>query len=406
MTSAPKNFVSEPYGYHQEIELTIDTLTNLGVGLGRIDGWVIMVAFALPGERIRARVFRNYKNYSEADLVEVLEASSDRVESPCSLFSKCGGCQYQHLAYEAQLRWKQSQVEELFEKALGGAISVEATWGSPKQYNYRSKLTPHYPKPKTDDFPIGFLRYGQRRTIVDVPQCPIAMDSINEKLPEVREQTHEKSKKLKRGGTLLFRATMSGVETDPRETITERIDGKAFQFEAGSFFQNNPFILKDFVSYALGEAAKTNLPYLVDAYCGVGVFSICGSERFERCLGVEVSANAVRWANGNAQINNVTNCEYIVGEAESIFSEIEFPADETAMLIDPPRKGCDAAFLEQLCSYGPSRLVYVSCDPSTQARDLEFLTQHGYSIERVQPFDLFPQTRHIENVVTLVKAQS
>ncbi len=302
MTSVPKNFVSEPYGYHQEVELTIDTLTNLGVGLGRIDGWVVMVAFALPGERVRARVFRNHKNYSEADLLEVLEASGERAEPQCALFSKCGGCQYQHLAYEAQLRWKQSQVEELFQKALGSAFSVEETWSSPEKYHYRSKLTPHYPRPKTEDFPIGFLRYGQRRAIVDVPQCPIAMEAINEKLPEVREQTRERSKKLKRGGTLLFRAAESGVETNPRETITERIGGKAFQFEAGSFFQNNPYILEDFVHYALDEASKTGLPYLVDAYCGVGVFSICGSERFERCLGVEVSANAVRWANGNVQV--------------------------------------------------------------------------------------------------------
>lgn len=403
MKNAPKNFLSEPYSYHQEVELTIDTLTNLGVGLGRIDGWVVMVAFALPGERVRARVFRNHKNYSEADLVEVLEASRDRVDPVCSLFAKCGGCQYQHLSYEAQLRWKQSQVEELFEKALSTPVSVKPTWGSPKQYHYRSKLTPHYPRPKSDDFPIGFLRYGQQRAIVDVPQCPIAMEVINQKLPEVREQLREHSKKIKRGGTLLFRAAESGVETDARETITERIDGKAFQFEAGSFFQNNPYILKDFVHYALNEAGKTGLPYLVDAYCGVGVFSICASERFERCLGVEVSASAVRWANGNLKINNISNCEYIVGAAESIFSEITFPAEKTAVLIDPPRKGCDLSFLEQLCAYGPERLVYVSCDPSTQARDLQLLTQRGYTIESVQPFDLFPQTRHIETIVTLAK---
>lgn len=336
MTSEPKHFIPEPYAYHEEIELTIDTLTNLGIGLGRVDGWVVMVAFALPGESVRARVFRNHKNYSEADLVEVLDTSEDRVEPQCSLFGRCGGCQYQHLSYDAQLSWKQLQVKELLEKALGAVVPVESTWGSPKQYHYRSKLTPHYPRPRRKEFPIGFLRYGQSRAIVDVPQCPIAMDAINEKLPEVRKQTQECGKKLKRGGTLLFRAVEGGVETDPRETVTERIGSKAFQFEAGSFFQNNPFILSDFVGYALNEAGKTGLPYLVDAYCGVGVFSICGSDRFEQCIGVEVSANAVRWANGNLKINNIANCEFIVGEAEYIFSEITFPAIETAVIINPP----------------------------------------------------------------------
>ncbi|HCR37477.1 MAG TPA: SAM-dependent methyltransferase [Opitutae bacterium] len=361
-----------------------------------------MVPFALPGERVRARVFRNYKNYSEADLIEVLQSSPNRVEPGCNLFGICGGCQYQHLRYEEQLKWKQSQVKELFEKALGHSVDVAPTHASPQEYHYRSKLTPHYPKPrKGEELPIGFLRQGHRNRIVDVPTCPIAMHSINEALPSAREQLAAKRSSLKRGGTLLLRATKQGVTDNPKETVSEYIGDKVFQFEAGSFFQNNPYILPEFVDYAVKEARSEGIHYLIDAYCGVGVFALCASEHFKRCAGVEVSASAVRWAGGNACINGIKNCEFILGEAEHIFEEVDFPSSETAMIIDPPRKGCDEAFLKQLIAFGPKRLVYVSCDPATQARDLTFLVGRGYTIERIQPFDLFPQTRHIENIVTL-----
>ena len=167
-----KAFVADPFEYHQEIELEIESLTNLGVGLGRYDNWVVMVSFALPGERVLARVYRNYKNYSEADLVSVLKPSPDRLEPQCKLFGECGGCQYQHLSYEAQLEWKRKQVEELFERLAGISMTAKPTIGSPKQYHYRSKLTPHFPKNKDEGFPIGFLKQGQRRAILDVPQCP------------------------------------------------------------------------------------------------------------------------------------------------------------------------------------------------------------------------------------------
>ncbi|MEM8549919.1 MAG: SAM-dependent methyltransferase, partial [Verrucomicrobiota bacterium] len=136
-------------------------------------------------------------------------------------------------------------------------------------------------------------------------------------------------------------------------------------------------------------------------YCGVGVFALCGAQHFERVAGVEINASAVRWANGNAAINGVSNAEFLIGEAEAIFAAVEFPAGETAMILDPPRAGCDELFLKQLLDYAPVRVVYVSCDPATQARDLKILLASGYTLERLQPFDLFPQTRHIENVAVL-----
>jgi 23S rRNA (uracil1939-C5)-methyltransferase/tRNA (uracil-5-)-methyltransferase len=399
----PKKFVPEPFAYHEEVELEINDLTNLGEGVGRIDDWVVMVPFALPGERVKARIWRNKTNYSDADLVEVLKASPDRVEPPCALFQECGGCQYQHLSYEAQWRWKTAQIVELMRRLAGLEIEVQPCRGSTEAYGYRSKLTPHYQRPKDGKMgPIGFLRYSSR-SIIDVEQCPIARPLINERLTEERALMHAMPPKKGKGGTLLLREGDDGVTTDNKDLRTGSVGDKRFQFIAGEFFQNNPYVLPLLVEYALDESEKGGERYFVDAYCGVGVFGICGAERFEAVAGIEVSPPAVALAQANAALNGVKNADFLIGSAEAIFEELKFPAAETCVLMDPPRRGSDELFLSQLVAYGPKRVVYVSCGPDTQARDLRYLIDRGYRVERIQPFDLFPQTRHIENVVTLVK---
>ena len=392
-----------PFTYHQEIELRIDNLTNLGMGVGRIDDWVVMVPFVIPGELVKARVFKNHKNYSEADLLEIIEASPERVEAQCGLFTECGGCQYQHMSYRKQLEIKTQHVQELLDRLVEHEVSEKATLaiGSPKEYNYRSKITPHFQKAREGKIrDIGFLRFGRRQQLIDVEQCPIAMENINEKLIEERHRIHTKGtgKKKNKGGTLLLRACMEGVETDNTKTITELVGKRSYQFKAGDFFQNNPFILPEFVDFILKQAEGNR--YLIDAYCGSGLFSIAGAQYFEKSIGIEVNASAVQWAKNNAHINGLANCDFKVGEAEKIFEVIDFPGSESTVIIDPPRKGCDQDFLDQLNRFAPDKIVYVSCDPATQARDLNSLLDH-YEITHIQPFDLFPHTRHIENVVSL-----
>jgi len=402
----PKNFVPEPYAYHAELELTVESLTNLGMGVARDAGWVVMVPFVVPGERVRVRVYRNHANYSDADLLEVLEPSPDRTEPGCPLFTVCGGCQYQHLSYERQLAGKTRQVEELMRRIAETEHPVEAAIGSPEIYHYRSKLTPHYNRPNKDGSqPIGFIRQGRRSRIVDVPQCPIATEAINEALPAAREAARREGgrKRRKRGGTLLLRDVLEGVETDPQAVVSERVGELTFQFKAGEFFQNNPFILPRMVEHVAREASEGGEDSLVDAYCGVGLFALSLAGKFERVAGVEISEPAVRWAQANARINGIGNARFLIGKAEAIFRGLKFEGSRTTVIIDPPRKGCDEGFREQLIAFAPGRLVYVSCDPSTQARDIKAFAEAGYAIRRIQPFDLFPHTRHIENVVTLVR---
>ncbi|MGJ8676043.1 MAG: class I SAM-dependent RNA methyltransferase [Akkermansiaceae bacterium] len=434
----PKKFSPYPFAYHQELDVEITALTNLGVGIARIQldqepsekvkiklpgmkvksveeecepeqsGWVVFVPHTLPGEKVKARIFRNDKSHSQADLVSVIEPSPDRLDPQCSLFGKCGGCQYQHLVYDKQLDWKTRQVEELLQHMAGIETLVSPAIPSPKQWEYRSKITPHFKKPRDGKInEIGFLLSGQRSHLVDVPQCPIAMEEINEALPRIREEARANTKRYKKDATLLIRATEGGVETDHKAIISETVSTDngdvKFRFLAGDFFQNNPFILPAFTSYVADQASSGGAKYLVDAYCGSGLFSLCLAHKFDRVAGVEVSETAAEWAAKNAELNDISNATFLASSAEAIFADISFPADETAVVIDPPRKGCNQEFLDQLFAYAPSKVVYVSCNPATQMRDLKEFMTAGYKLTAVQPFDLFPQTRHLECVIVLEK---
>jgi tRNA/tmRNA/rRNA uracil-C5-methylase (TrmA/RlmC/RlmD family) len=414
--SKKKAFNPKPFPYHQEIELTITTLTNLGQGLGRValaEGeepkWVVMVAFALPGERIRARVFRNYGNYSEADLVEVITPSPHRIEPRCPLFGRCGGCQYQNLDYGEQLEWKRRQVAELVEHMAGLTLAVSPVIGSPRPFGYRSKITPHFNGPREGhELAIGFLRQGTRFDIVDVPRCEIATEPINARLTEARAEIRRRAGEggFERGATLLFRDAGGKVTRDYEERVTEEVpmgpgETLRLSFLARDFFQNNPFILPVFAGYVRDQARSGGARFLVDAYCGSGLFALASAKAFERVVGVEVSESSVAFARENATANGITNASFSAGDASSIFAGLRFSGDETAVVIDPPRKGCDEAFLRQLFEFRPRAVVYVSCDPATQMRDLKGFLEAGYRATAVQPFDLFPQTRHLECVITL-----
>ena len=452
-------FNDQPFAYHAEIELEIATLTNLGSGLGRVAlpgeaeaKWVVMVPFTLPGERIRARVFRNHKNFSEADLIEVIRPSPERVAPRCPLFGRCGGCQYQHLAYAAQLTWKRRQVAELLQHMAGIVdFPVAPVVGSPREYHYRSKITPHFQAPRARDargaefgvwssglknspsaesqaitpashsrtpnakpetpnspaprapVPIGFLRQGTRFDIVDVPHCPIATEAINLRLGAVREAIHARQESYTRGATLLLRDASGEVTTDYDAVITETIGNLKLHFLARDFFQNNPFILPEFTRYVRQQAAAGGARFLVDAYCGSGLFALSSASAFEQVHGIEISESSVRFARENAAANHITNATFTAGDAAAIFADLDarFAAPATAVIIDPPRKGCDESFLNQLLAYAPRSVVYVSCDPATQMRDLRHFLTRGYKLIAAQPFDLFPQTRHLECVLTL-----
>jgi len=406
-----KTFHSKPFPKHHELELQIESLTNQGDGVARVDvpkiglkDWVIFIPFTIPRETVRAKILSNKKNCSLAEVVEILTPSEHRVSPDCRLFQTCGGCQYQHINYTEQIRWKTQQVSELLMRIANIEHPVNSTIRSPKPYHYRSKITPHFRKPYNGKISnIGFVPKAGGKEYLDITTCPIAMTEINAALPSIRKKTHQLAKRYKKDTTLLLRASEGKVKTDPVSIIEEKVGDLTFRFLAKDFFQTNPFILPDFTSYAAQQAKASGASYLIDAYCGSGLFALSLAQHFKNVAGVEVSETSVSWARQNAQLNGIENTTFIAASAEAIFSEIEFPATETAILIDPPRAGCSAAFLDQLFHYLPSICIYISCEPATQMRDLKYFTEAGYQIQDIQPFDLFPQTRHLECIVTLGK---
>ncbi|MEM7601284.1 MAG: TRAM domain-containing protein, partial [Verrucomicrobiota bacterium] len=284
MSRKPKKFNPDPFDYHEEITLKIGSLTNLGKGVGRVDDWVVFVSHALPGETVRARVFRNSSSFSEADLLEVLEPSPNRVDPKCRLFGECGGCQYQNLSYEAQLEWKQEQVSELLRRMAGIEFPVSAVHPSPVTYGYRSKITPHFQRPKDGQMgPIGFLLRDRRQQVLDMDFCAIASDTINRKLPEVRAEVTSRAGSYRKGATLLLRDSLDGyVCTDPTEMCEQMVGDLRFSFHAGEFFQNNPHILPAFAEHVKTEAlGEGGVSFLVDAYCGSGLFCLTAARDFD-----------------------------------------------------------------------------------------------------------------------------
>jgi tRNA/tmRNA/rRNA uracil-C5-methylase (TrmA/RlmC/RlmD family) len=317
----------------------------------------------------------------------------------CALYGQCGGCQLQHLDYPEQLALKTDGVARLFDP-----IPVEPCIPCPAPYGYRSKLTPHFPRPRADRPPaIGFLR-AERRVTLDVPACPIATPAVNARLADLRADVLARWSSYRRGATLLVREAASGVTVDPREVITERVGDLDLRFSAGDFFQNNPFLLPQLVAAVADAAAADGARFLIDAYCGSGLLGLAAAPRFERVLGVEVSESAVRWARENAGRNRRDNCTFVAADASAVFADVPFAGGDTAVIVDPPRKGCSEDFLAQLIGFGPRTIVYVSCNPETQARDVRRLAP-VYLCTRVQPFDMFPQTRHVEAVATLSRSE-
>lgn len=348
-----------------ETPLVIEQVTFGGQGLGRLaTGKVCFVPRVIPGERVMVRIVRERKSYAEAELTEILEASPHRVNAPCPVFGRCGGCQYQHLTYERQLALKRDQVADVLRR-LGGleGVNVEPTMPSPREFGYRNRVTMHVRKGV-----VGF--FGERsQRIVDVKHCPIATETVNGLLNELR-------KSRPRDGEYPLR--------EPGEFRGFR---QVNDFAAG--------VLVDVVS----EMAAPGGALLVDAYCGAGFFAARLKSLFGLTVGIEWSADAIRQARENAGETE----RYLLGDVKLHLAEAleAAPAEGTTVLLDPPAEGIDSAVADRIIQHRPARVIYVSCNPATLARDLRRLGAL-YQVRRVRPVDMFPQTAEIE-VATLLE---
>lgn len=481
-----------------EIEVEVLKLSSTGDGLARQPGskQIYVVPFAIPGDTLKVKAYRHLPKdgYSVADFISVVKPSPLRDDSriQCKYFTKCGGCQFQMMDYAEQLKHKRTIVERAFRNFsdLPPELvpAVQDTFGSPLQYGYRTKLTPHFdgppgfqgkrrgvPKEKKvlQEMPdIGFMLKGGPRRVLDIEDCPIGTDAVRRGMARERERMGREYGTYERGATILLRENTQRVPrgealpdplpadavvvegerhtdvktciTDNNAMSTEFIGDFTFTNRAGDFFQNNNSILEPFTDHIrqhilppptpADDPSQKPIKYLIDAYSGSGLFTITLSTLFPGgSIGIDIAEKSIAFARRNASLNGLAEgkqATFIAADAPRLFESVaQFDPDETAVVLDPPRKGCDESFLRQLLVFAPRRVVYVSCNVHTQARDVGVLVRgevggfmkgggggekgdgetgaNGqqkktrYEIESLRGFDFFPQTGHVEGVAIL-----
>jgi tRNA/tmRNA/rRNA uracil-C5-methylase (TrmA/RlmC/RlmD family) len=365
------------------LRLTITDIAFGGEGVGRAEDFVVFVPFVAPGEEVEVEITTVKKSFARARLVQVLRASAQRVRPRCPHFGECGGCQYQHLDYPAQLEIKRKQVADLFERVGGVPREVVApVVPCPQPYGYRNRIMvrSQWNKPE-QRLNIGFLRHDCG-LVADVRECAIAEPALNAQLLQVRAHPPPKG-----GIKVMLRIPPAGWEVPP-----------------DSFFQNNFFMLPALVRVVRACVQDSGARHLVDAYCGVGFFAIELASAVESFVGVELDGPAIRAARLNAAARRCFNGEFRHGATELWLPRLVagFDPRRTAVVLDPPRTGCVRAALEALRQAEPAQVIYVSCHPATLARDLGTLCADGlFKVRQVVPLDMFPQTQHVECVTDL-----
>lgn len=448
-----------PVEKNKTYEIKIAALGSNGEGIGRIEGYTVFVEGALPRETCLVLIVKTRKHFGYGKLLEILTPSPDRREPCCPVAKQCGGCQLQHLSYAAQLAYKTKEVQDDLER-IGGItdVTVRPAIGMEEPWRYRNKAQFPVGKGK-DGCAIGFYAKRSHR-IVDTKQCllqnerndaivALVRDFLNEfQIPLYDEETHTglvrhiltrigrssgevmvcivlNGKRLPHSEVLVERlqriegmvSIVLNVNREKtnvilgrkiitlwgKDTITDSLDGIEFEISPLSFYQVNPVQTEVLYEKAVELADLKGDETVLDLYCGIGTISLFFARKARQVFGVEIVPEAIADARKNAERNNITNATFAVGAAEEViprlYREEGIAAD--VVVVDPPRKGCDARLLETILQIAPEKVVYVSCNPATLARDLAVLAAGGYHVRQVQPVDQFPHTNHIENVCLL-----
>lgn len=459
------------------LELQIEAIGSEGEGIAHVNGYTLFVKDTVPGDRIEAKVVKTGKNFGYARCERIIEPSPDRIEPVCPISKRCGGCQFQHLSYEAELRFKQEKVFNCI-KRIGGFkdedIPMLPIMGCEEIMHYRNKA----------QFPVGVDKNGEPVTgfyaersheIVDTTKCYIQVEE-NEliletlkafmkkyKIPAYEEKINPKTRKPEKAGGLVrhimtrkgfatgeigicvvingntlpnaaeftdmmlkvfegrndIRITSICVNINKKVTnvifgnelkciygkpyIVDMIEDIKFKISPFSFYQVNPAQTRKLYGKALEFAGLTGEEVVWDLYCGIGTISLFLAKKAKEVYGVEIVPEAVENAKENAKLNGIENAYFTVGKAEDEAKKLPKP---DVIVVDPPRKGCDEKLLETIMNYKPERVVYVSCDPATLARDLKVLCgDGGYKLEEVQAVDQFSRGVHVESVCLMTRKE-
>lgn len=453
---------------NQMAEVYIDDMGNEGEGIGHVDGYALFLKDAVVGDRVQAKIIKTKKNYGYARVEKVLEPSKDRVTPVCPVARPCGGCTLQHLSYEKQLEFKFRKVKNCLER-IGGLKDIEAKmepiYGMEEPYHYRNKAQFPVGVNKAGDLVAGFYA-GKSHQIIPCIDCAIqhpVNQRILKKILDHMKKNHIQAYDEKTGnglvrhivtrvgfstGEIMVCLVLNGTKkkfrnldqlTDSLLEIkgmtsicvnvnrerTNKILGDQIQevygppyiyddignvrYQIGplSFFQVNPKQTKVLYEKAMEYAGLTGDETVWDLYCGIGTISLFLAQKAKQVYGVEIVPAAIDDAKINAKINNITNAEFFVGKAEEVLPR-EYERNGVyadVIVVDPPRKGCDKKLLDTMVQMQPKRIVYVSCDPATLARDVKILGENGYQISKVSVVDQFSHSGHVECVVLMSKVK-
>jgi 23S rRNA (uracil1939-C5)-methyltransferase len=423
------------------IQLQITALSHSGEGIGRHDGRAIFVPFALPGETVRVELVEEKKRFARARLLEILTPTANRIAPRCphyfnlqappefganTLASACGGCQLQHLAYPAQLAFKEQTVREQFQRLGGFAdVLVRPAWPSPREFNYRN----HMQFALTPAGQLGFKAAGSHH-VVAVRECHQAEPVLAELFSRIAvepEQAPELDRVTLRVGAdgealvlfetdaeapemaldlpvsaALLRSDGTTMTLAGGDHVMMEVHGRPFQVSGGSFFQVNAPVAELLVDLVLNGLALTGAERVLDLYSGVGLFSAFIAPRAQQVIGVEAYDPAV--ADAAVNLDEFDNVEIYAASVEEVLPQLAGPFD--AAVLDPPRAGCEPPALAALLAAQLARIMYVSCDAATLARDARRLVDGGLALDWVQPVDMFPQTHHVECVAHFSPRQS
>ena len=387
------------------VTLTLTSWGRLGEAMADFDGYNVFVAGGIPGERVVAEVVKVHRKYVSAKVVDVLEASPDRVEPPCPYYGECTGCQWQHLSYDAQLKTKREKVTDALQRVGDLADPpVSEVRPSPDQLGYRN----HARFTINRDGALGFIN-RETRQFVRIDKCLLMHQGVNDLLEELQDHCGETTQLSiragKYSGDFLIQPYLVhpeiGVLTGQKR-YTESVAGQDFLVSSPSFFQVNVEQAAAAADVVRDRLHLTADDVLLDAYTGVGTFAILLAPSVKRVIAVEESSAAVADAKQNA--GDLQNLEFVLGRTEDVLRNL--PVKPDVVVLDPPRSGCQPRALESLIEMAPSRVAYVSCDAETLGRDLKILCQGGYRLDEVAPLDMFPQTHHVECVALLSRGES
>lgn len=447
----------------QIVEVQVTGLGSSGEGVGKLNGFAIFVKGALTGETVKVQLTEVKKTYALGKVTEIVKASTERVEPICPIYAECGGCQLQHLSYAGQLKEKEQQVRDALVR-LGHLKDtvVLPTIGADNPLYYRNKM--QFPVSQLKGkLEIGCFAEATHR-VIDVDNCYIQKEKNNEIITVVRQwmaqyKIQAYNEDTQRGivrhvmgrvgvhtGEVMvvlvtattdvphikelakmLKAAIPGVKSivqnvnkrhtnvilglktrliAGKETIRDKVGTLKFNISSQSFFQVNSEQAEKLYNKAMEFAALTGKETVVDIYCGTGTITLFLAKQARQVYGIEIIPAAIEDARKNAQDNHCANAHFVLGDAAQKMPElVERGVSPDVVLLDPPRAGCEERVLASLVQVKPKRIVYVSCNPASLARDAAYLSKHGYNVKLAQPVDMFPQTHHVECVVLMVRVE-